>query len=141
MAQTRLWVSLHQAVNIIGDSPWSEEALFTTQAALPDCPEGLQCIPEGPNSALVTWQTPADGGAPIFAYQLQRSETESNDFQPVYKGELSHCTVTGLQSGQGYKFRVLAQNEVQWGCLCPAAMHAPLLFWVNNEYVHQTVSQ
>lgn len=96
----------------MGQSEWSEEVVFVTQAALPDSPEGLQCTADGPFSALVTWQTPADGGAPIFAYQLQRAEIESNDFQPVYNGEMPQCSVTNLCSGQGYKYRVRAQNEV-----------------------------
>lgn len=106
-----MWGLLQQAANIMGQSDWSDEALFTTQAALPGSPEGLECTTDGPTSALVTWQTPADGGAPIFAYQLQRAEIESSDFQPVYRGEMSQCIVTGLCSGQGYKYRVLAQNE------------------------------
>lgn len=92
---------------------WSEEACFNTQATVPEKPDPLECTPEGPSTVLVTWGVPADGGAPINTYQLQRSDEDNPDsFEPIYNGAECQCRVSGLRSGILYRFRVLAENEV-----------------------------
>lgn len=109
--QSRLPHLYHQAFNIIGESVWSEEASFTTQATVPEKPDRLGCTADGP-SVIVTWEPPPDGGAPINAYQLQRAEGDDGDFEPIYNGMNCRYQVSGLRSGFSYRFRVLAENEV-----------------------------
>jgi len=101
-----------QAVNIIGESPWSQEASFMTQATVPSPPESLTCTANGADTMLVCWQAPPDGGAPIHAYQVHRGDGMDGDFQPMYNGSDCQYQATGLHSGLQYKFRVLAENEV-----------------------------
>lgn len=101
-----------QAWNIIGESPWSEEASFMTQATVPSAPEALSCTADGATTVLVAWQEPADGGAPINAYQLQMDDGEGGDFQLLYNGDICQHLAANLRSGLGYRFRVLAENEV-----------------------------
>ena len=101
-----------QAWNIIGESPWSEEASFMTQATVPSAPEALSCTADGATTVLVAWQEPADGGAPINAYQLQMDDGEGGDFQLLYNGNVFQHLAANLRSGLGYRFRVLAENEV-----------------------------
>lgn len=92
---------------------WSDEASFTTQATVPERPDPLECTPDGPSDVLVTWGVPADGGAPINSYQLQRSDGDGPDtFEPIYNGAECQYRVSGLNSGVLYRFRVLAENEV-----------------------------
>ncbi|KAL3147790.1 Fibronectin type III domain-containing protein 3B, variant 2 [Trebouxia sp. C0010 RCD-2024] len=101
-----------KAFNIIGESVWSDEASFTTQATVPERPDPLECTPDGPSDVLVTWGVPADGGAPINTYQLQRSDGDGPDsFEPIYNGTECQYRVSGLRSGVLYRFRVLAENE------------------------------
>ncbi len=101
-----------QAVNIIGESPWSQQAAFMTDATVPSPPEFLTCTANGANTVLVSWQAPPDGGAPVHAYQVHRGDGMDGDFQPMYNGSDCQYQATGLLSGLQYRFRVRAENEV-----------------------------
>ncbi|KAL0040936.1 hypothetical protein WJX79_010532 [Trebouxia sp. C0005] len=100
-----------KAVNIIGESPWSQEAAFMTEATVPSPPEFLTCTANGADTVLVSWQAPPDGGAPIHAYQVHRGDGMDGDFQPMYNGSDCQYQATGLLSGLQYRFRVRAENE------------------------------
>ena len=104
--------SVQQALNIIGESAWSQEASFMTQATVPSPPDSLTCTASGPDTVLVAWQAPADGGAPVHAYQVHRGDGVDGDFQPMYSGSECQYRASGLRSGVQYRFRVLAENEV-----------------------------
>jgi len=101
-----------QAVNMIGESPWSLEAAFMTQATVPSPPKLLTCTANRADTVLVSWQAPLDGGAPICAYQVHRGDGMEGDFQPMYNGSDCQYQATGLLSGLEYRFRVRAENEV-----------------------------
>ena len=101
-----------------------------TQATVPRAPGAVSCTADGPSTVLVTWQAPADGGAPINAYQLQKGDGEDGDFEPVYNGSDCQYQTTGLLSGLQYRFRVLAENEVGF---CVHAL-GTFSFAVNNAY-------
>lgn len=101
-----------------------------TQATVPFPPEALSCTANGPDTVLVTWQAPADGGSSISAYQLHRGDGEGGDFQPVYNGGDCEYQSTGLRSGLQYRFRVLAENEV-------GVMHIPMCCNWNVGSRHQ----
>ena len=80
---------------------------------MPEKPDPLECTPDGASDVLVTWGVPADGGAPINTYQLQRSdEADLDSFETIYNGAECQYRVSGLRSGVLYRFRVLAENEV-----------------------------
>ena len=91
---------------------------------MPEKPDPLECTADGPSAVLVTWGPPADGGAPINAYQLQRGEGGDGDFEPIYNGPDCQYRVLGLRSGFAYRFRVLAENMVG-----VAQLHCILLLW------------
>ena len=101
-----------QAFNIIGESQWSHEASFSTQATVPEKPDALVGTADGPAAVLVAWKAPLDGGAPIHAYQLHRDDGNNGDFEPIYNGSDCQYLATGLRHGLEYRFRVLAENEV-----------------------------
>ncbi len=105
------------AVNAAGRGMWSN-ALTATPIAAPDAPSAVTVVP-GDGSAAVSWQPPAeDGGSPITGYRvIYRAQTAasggwtpSNDIV-----DAAPVTVTGLQNGTVYQFRVVAMNAAGAG--------------------------
>ena len=110
---TLLCVICGQALNIIGESPWSEEACYTTQATTPDKPDGLLCTASGPSTAVVSWNLSHDGGAPIKKCLLVGDDGKGGGFKQTHYGTDRQVQAHGLHNRAGYKFKVLAENEVR----------------------------
>ena len=59
-----------QAVNMIGESEWSELADCMTAASVPSQPEAPYVTNSTTTSAIIGWHAPCDNGAPILHYQV-----------------------------------------------------------------------
>lgn len=70
-----------------------------------------------PESVTLTWQPPVDdGGAPLKKYIIEAKE-ETGDWSPLAEVSPKSTTKTlsDLQEGKEYQFRVVAENEVGRG--------------------------
>ncbi len=74
MYNHKIWGASWQASNKLGESEWSEEARFRTHATVPDQPEAPRLVSAGPTRVVLHWDAPADNGAPIENYLLERGE-------------------------------------------------------------------
>jgi hypothetical protein len=63
-------------------------------------------------SITLQWNTPAENGSPVCAYQLESSDAADGEFTMVYAGPNNSATVEGLQCGSEYWFKVRAENDV-----------------------------
>ena len=103
-----------RAVNSAGASGASGSVSATPTTTEPDAPEGLSFTP-GDGQVTLRWRAPMnDGGEPIthYEYELDGSGTWiSTDSTAT-----SH-TVTGLNNGQTYTFRVRAVNALGNGAV------------------------
>lgn len=58
------------------------------------------------------WEKPEDdGGAPVEYYEIEKLDPLTGQWIPCAKSTEPECTVTGLQEGKPYKFRVKAVNR------------------------------
>ncbi|MCK2218169.1 fibronectin type III domain-containing protein [Actinomadura sp. ATCC 31491] len=88
--------------------------------AVPAAPTGIGAT-AGDAAATVTWQRPADGGAPITGYTVTSSP---GDRTATVSGDQLQATVTGLANGTAYTFTVTAANAV--GTSARSASSAPV---------------
>ena len=95
-----------QALSSVGPGPASRVSNAITPRTVPDPPTGVTARP-GRTRATVTWTAPADtGGLPLTGYTVF---TEPGDApQRVVRGTLA--TITGLEVGKSYTFKVVATN-------------------------------
>ncbi len=81
--------------------------------AVPGAPTGVTAT-AGDSSATVSWNRPADGGAPISSYTVTATPggktTTVSGSPPV-----TSATLTGLANGTSYTFTVTATNRVGTG--------------------------
>ncbi len=105
-----------RAQNANGNSQASDAvAVYTTTMALPAMPSGLSAVVGGSSSVVLSWSDPGDDS--ITGYQYQLSKNPVSLVGAVWgswtsipgSGTVSY-TVTGLDSGTRYFFRVRAQN-------------------------------
>ena len=97
-----------RAKNRKGDGAASEAAT-ATPATTPSAPRSLTAAPTSGEAKQVTlnWTVPADtGGAPVTGYEYQQ-----NGGAWAGAGTASPYTVTGLENGTTYIFKVRAQNR------------------------------
>ena len=101
-----------RAVNSVGAGAASAASPNITPATEPDAPTGLSATVSDQEVDLM-WTAPAsNGGAPILRYEYEL------DFSGTWTstgGTASSYTVTGLNNGQFYTFRVRALNRVGAG--------------------------
>jgi PKD repeat protein len=86
---------------------------FTTPiSTAPDAPTQVTAKP-GSQSAVVSFNAPADNGSPISSYTVTATDhtTPANGGQTA-SGPSEPITVTGLTSGDSYTFTVTATNGV-----------------------------
>ena len=103
-----------RAVNSAGASGASGSQSATPTTTEPDAPEGLSFTP-GDGQVTLRWRPPTnDGGEPIthYEYELDGSGTWISTGSTA----TSH-TVTGLNNGQTYTFRVRAVNALGNGAV------------------------
>ena len=107
-----------RAVNSVGPGPASEPA-SATPATVPGAPRNLMATP-GDQRVTLVWERPADnGGLPITGYEYSQKEengsyggwTSIDQSGPRETNETSY-TVTGLENGTVYSFRVRAVNDM-----------------------------
>ena len=107
-----------RAVNSVDSGPPSRQA-SATPATVPGPPRNLTATP-GDQRVTLIWERPADnGGLPITGYQYSQKEEDGSfgrwvpmdDSGPREANETSY-TVTGLENGTVYSFRVRAVNAV-----------------------------
>jgi titin len=103
------------AVNINGEGPQCAQ-IDAMAGSLPSAPEDVEAA-AGDSEVELEWSPPEEnGGAPIIAYLIFRSEA-SND--PVYltsvPGDVLEFEDTGLTNGVVYYYFVAAQNAVGIG--------------------------
>ncbi|RWS00286.1 twitchin-like protein, partial [Dinothrombium tinctorium] len=81
----------------------------------PSKPEGpLEVNDVKPDSCTLSWRAPKDdGGLPIEQYVVEQQDTETGIWTPVTRvsGNKTECTVSNLEPGKRYNFRVKAVNE------------------------------
>ena len=90
---------------------------FTTSGTFaPDAPTNVSASLSG-TDATVTWDAPgSDGGAAITDYTVQYSSNGGVTWQTATcTGTSTSCTVTGLNPGDSYIFKVAATNSVGTG--------------------------
>ena len=100
----------------------AENEVGRDQAQVEICVLAAPSRPKGPlkvenvtaKSADVKWQKPEDdGGKPIKGYLIEKLDPNSGQWVPCGKADkdATDFTVTGLQKGKQYKFRVKALND------------------------------
>jgi hypothetical protein len=107
-----------RAVNAIGPGAQSE-IVTVTPARAPDAPTGVSAV-AGNAQATVSFTPPVNnGGATITGYTVT-----SNPGGFTATGSASPLTVTGLENGTPYTFRVVATNSV--GNSAPSSESSPV---------------
>ncbi|OTF83664.1 hypothetical protein BLA29_012727, partial [Euroglyphus maynei] len=100
----------------------AENEVGRDEAPVEICVLAAPSRPKGPlkvenvtaKSADVKWQKPEDdGGRPIKGYLIEKLDPHSGQWVPCGKADkdATDFTVTGLQKGKQYKFRVKALND------------------------------
>ncbi|POH74968.1 hypothetical protein CVS27_03660 [Arthrobacter glacialis] len=83
----------------------------------PDAPSKPQIVEEKDEAVLLTWDPPADNGAPITKYAVAWAGG-AQDCQT------NTCTITGLNNTTPYKFKVTATNGVGTSAPSPESVTA-----------------
>ncbi|KAG2434770.1 hypothetical protein HXX76_007655 [Chlamydomonas incerta] len=105
------YTSRVQAINPLGEGPFSLCSAYTTQATVPVAPEPPVVQTASSSTLTLAWAPPADNGSPITGYCLERDDGGSGDFTLEYAGPNTSHTVKGLKPGQVYRFRLRADND------------------------------
>ena len=106
-----------RAKNAVGTGPSTETLSATPQPRKPDAPTGLSATAGTTTGSIdLSWTAPNDNGSPITGYMFRYCKYE-NGWKKWTKysstGSASTAyTVTGLESGELYRFRVAATNSV-----------------------------
>uniref|UniRef100_A0A3B4ABR9 Titin n=1 Tax=Periophthalmus magnuspinnatus TaxID=409849 RepID=A0A3B4ABR9_9GOBI len=84
------------------------------------CAPSIMCVCDSTSSSIsLEWTRPADdGGMEVLGYILEMAKGEEEEWKRVNEKELipeTHFTVSGLESGASYRFRVAAVNHVGRG--------------------------
>ena len=101
------------AVNRIGEAGWSNEVATRTATSVPDTMVAPSVSARSITSLNVSWQAPADNGAAITEYVLQRKATADLvyvDVNTFDSSVLSHVD-SGLSENTGYSYRIKARNS------------------------------
>lgn len=110
-----------KAMNIIGESPWSDIFTFATQSSVPSTPDAPVVASATPTSVVLIWAPVASNGADVTGYQVEMDDGEGSDLQFVALTREPQYSASNLLSGFNYKFRIRAENSEgysQWSQLC-----------------------
>ena len=103
-----------RAVNSAGASAASGSRTATPTTTAPEAPESLSFTP-GDQQVTLRWRAPTnDGGEPITHYEY---EQDGSGTWISTGGTATSHTVTGLNNGQTYMFRVRAVNALGSGAV------------------------
>ena len=90
---------------------WSVAMTPFTSPGKPSAPSGTA----GNEQVLLTWTAPENGGSAITSYVVDYSANDGATWASVTTSSSPSHTVTGLQNGYSYIFRVTAQNAAGAG--------------------------
>ncbi|MBL4596255.1 MAG: fibronectin type III domain-containing protein, partial [Robiginitomaculum sp.] len=97
------------AINSVGTGSASN-IVPAMPATIPDTPAGMTSI-LGNTQVSLSWNTPSNGGEPIFNYLVEFNDgTGWTEFPESIS--LTSVTVDNLSNGQAYQFRASAQNTI-----------------------------
>ncbi len=103
------------ATNAVGTGPSSNATTATTLATAPSSPTGLAASVVSSSEIDLSWNAPGwNGGAPITGYKVERSTDGGSTWATIVPDTGSAATTysdTGLVSGTGYTYQVLAINS------------------------------
>ena len=103
-----------RAVNSAGQSAASGSQSATPTTTEPEAPESLRFTP-GDQQVTLRWRAPTnDGGEPILRYEYDQ---DGSGTWISTDGTATSHTVTGLNNGQTYTFRVRAVNALGTGAV------------------------
>ena len=105
------------AVTSVGQGAWTAASAPVTRFALATIPQNVQVNVQG-GQAVVTWAEPSsNGGAAIVDYRVQSSTNGGRTWTTFTDGVSSTtgATVTGLNNGTSYVFRVAALTTFATG--------------------------
>lgn len=109
-----------QAINCIGESPFTAPTAFTTQASVPATPAAPAIVSCGQDSVVLQWPAAAGNGAEVTGYAIEMDDGAGGEFSFVGHSVEPHFSLAGLRSGLAYRFRVRAENSEgrsQWSAL------------------------
>ena len=112
----------------------------------PTAPTDFSVAP-GHEEAILSWNTPDDGGSPITGYKIASKEADGvfSNFELVAgsNADTTEHTVTGLTNGVTYTFKILAVNSVGDGAESRevSAVPAPTQVTVGYEFPAYTVTR
>jgi len=103
-----------RAVNALGSGTASDAATAVTPSTVPDAPTSVSGTANGEITSTVTWTAPANnGGAAITGYKVEYAASPYSSYTVFNANTGTTATsisVTGLNNGGSYKFRVSATN-------------------------------
>jgi hypothetical protein len=104
------------AINFYGESDFSEVGNNGVHRDVPDAPFNLQNNEGGTDATRISfsWQPgSSNGGTPVIDYRIYWA-TESADFVELVSGVTftQYTTTVSVASGQNYRFKVQARNNV-----------------------------
>ena len=109
------------ARNSVGTGPPSEEVTFLVPAIKPGPPRDLTVTVDGPKFKL-KWKAPGnDGGAEITGYKIEASTDQETWVADPDTVTTLHHTLSGLNYGVTYYFRVSAINSAGTGAASATA--------------------
>jgi len=139
VAGTKYYFKL-KATNAIGDSEFSDEALFAL-ASLPSQPSApyKDSSLSSTSSIFVRWSAVADTEINTSGYKLYMDGGNNGDFSLVFDGSGAPGTLSylasGLTPGKAYRFKVVALNfngeslespeAILFSCLPPSGLLPP----------------
>ncbi|KAM8871187.1 myomesin-3 isoform 2-T2 [Spinachia spinachia] len=105
----------------VGEPSEASEAFLCEKWTMPEpgCPHDVQFREVGNGCLVLLWAAPLyEGRSPVTGYFLEISQGDrSDDWIALNEGPIgdTHYKVSGLQTGQTYRLRVLAVNEAGVG--------------------------
>uniref|UniRef100_A0AAQ4NV29 Myomesin 3 n=1 Tax=Gasterosteus aculeatus aculeatus TaxID=481459 RepID=A0AAQ4NV29_GASAC len=105
----------------VGEPSEASEAFLCEKWTMPEpgCPYDVQFREVGNGSLVLLWAPPMyEGRSPVTGYFLEISQGDQSDnWTALNEGPIcdTHYKVSGLQTGQTYRLRVLAVNEAGVG--------------------------
>ena len=110
-----------RAINSRGPGPWSEEVTFLVPAIKPGPPRDLAVTIDGPRFKLA-WKAPSNnGGADITGYRIEASTDQESWVADPDTVITLHHSLSGLNYGVAYYFRVSAINSAGAGAASATA--------------------
>jgi hypothetical protein len=97
------------AINKFGVSIYSANSAVVTPSNVPAAPAPPTCVP-GNSQVTINWNVPANNGAEITSYSIQRKINGQTIYTNVGVSTLTSYTNVGLTNGTAYRYRVGATN-------------------------------